>query len=219
MSFFDSMFGGGGRKAAGQANEAYEAWMQKAIDEYRSSEAQGRSDLLGMTEPYRKAGGEALSAYEGTLGLPGGEDRQSAINQFRATTGYKFAMQQGTQALQRQGAATGLSGSGAESRELTRYGQGVADQEYGGYQNRLSGLASFGGQMSQQTGSSLAQLGQGYARDIGGAYGSLGKGEADSIMAGYSADQSRNAAIWGALGKLGGSAIGAWGHPGGMGGI
>ena len=203
------MFGSGGAKVAGQANAAYERWMQKAISEYRTSETQGRGDILGMTAPYRQAGTEALGAYEGTLGLPGGEGRQTAINRFRASPGYKFAMQQGTQALQHQGAATGLSGSGAEARALTQYGQGVADKEYGGYQQRLGSLAQFGGQMAQQTGFGLANLGQQYARDIGGAYGSLGKGEAESMMAGYGADQTRNAAMWGALGKIGGAAAAA----------
>lgn len=226
MSFFRDIFGGGGSEAAKQAYGAYSDQIQKAIAEYEAAQKQGRTDVMGMygkamgyEQPYLQAGGQGMQAYLGTLGLPGGEGRQSAINRFQTSPGYKFAMQQGTQALQRQGAASGLTGSGAEARALTQYGQGLANQQYGQYQGRLAGLAQMGagmgqtmGQQSLGTGQFLANLGRGYAQDIGGAYGSLGAGAASSIMAGYGADARQRAAMWNAFGKLGGAAIGAAGQ-------
>jgi len=223
MSFIDKIFGtGGGSKAAGKANEAYEAQIQKAIAEYRSSEKQGRGDVEGyyqkgldFEQPYLQAGQQGLQSYLGTLGLG---DRQGAINRFQQSSGYKFALQQGEQATRRGEAARGLSGSGAEQRALTQFGQGTADQEYGKYQSQLAGVASMGAGMSQTaagqamgTGRYLASLGQGYAQDIGGAYGSLGAGKANSIMAGYGADASQRAALFNAYGKMVGGAMGAAG--------
>lgn len=226
---FRSIFGGGDSKAAQEAEQAYNQYAQQALDEMRRAEAEGRGDIsgyfergLGYEQPYMQAGQQGLQAYLGTLGLGG--DQQTAINRFRTSPGYQFALQQGQQALQRQAAARGMSGSGAASRELARYGQGMADQEYGNYQNRLQGLASMGAGMGQTAaqqsigaGQNLANLGAGYAGQIGSIYQGMGQSAANARMAQAQINAQRNAGLWNMLGQLGGSALGAFGGFQGLG--
>jgi len=58
-----------------------------------------------------------------------------------ANTGaYKFALQQGQQGLERSAAAKGMLNSGNTLAELTKYGQGMASQQYGSEADRLGKL-------------------------------------------------------------------------------
>lgn len=60
-----------------------------------------------------------------------------------ANTGaYKFAFNQGQEALNRQLAARGMLNSGNRLYELTKFGQGLASQQYGAEMDRLSNLVS-----------------------------------------------------------------------------
>ncbi len=100
---------------------------------------------------------------------------------------YQFAMEEGTRAVERGAAAKGRLYSPSTAKELTRYGQGVASQQFGNYYNRaenafnnyanrLAALAGVGqtqantsGQNAYNTGNSLAQASQGTAGRIGDA--------------------------------------------------
>lgn len=55
---------------------------------------------------------------------------------------YKFAFDQGNEAVNRNMAAKGLLKSGNRLGELTKFGQGLASQQYGNEANRLASLAS-----------------------------------------------------------------------------
>jgi len=58
-----------------------------------------------------------------------------------ANTGvYKFALQQGNEAVNRNMAAKGLLKSGNRLAELTKFGQGLASQQYGAEADRLSNI-------------------------------------------------------------------------------
>jgi len=58
-----------------------------------------------------------------------------------ANTGaYKFAFNQGQQAIERSAAAKGMTGSGNVLAELSKYGQGMASQQYDKEADRLAGL-------------------------------------------------------------------------------
>lgn len=56
---------------------------------------------------------------------------------FQTSPGYQFALEEGQKALERSRAAKGILNTGGTGRELTRYGQGMANQEYGNYLNQL----------------------------------------------------------------------------------
>lgn len=220
MGFFDDIFGGDDASdTASQASQQYQQWAQKSIDQYNQAAQQGRGDIqgyynqaMGFGQPYRQAGGAALRDYMSTLGMGG----SGAINRFQQSPGYQFALQQGLQSVNRGNAAKGLTGSGAEQKQLMQYGQGLANQDYGNYQNRLQGLAGMGQQSAQsaqnltaQTGMGLANLGRGYAEDIGGTYQGMGSNAANALMAAYAQNQGQKGQFWQGLGQLGGAAIGA----------
>lgn len=57
---------------------------------------------------------------------------------------YQFRMSEGMKALNAAASARGLSNSGRTLKELTRYGQDYASQEYGNAYNRQLGLANMG---------------------------------------------------------------------------
>lgn len=60
-----------------------------------------------------------------------------------ANTGaYKFAFQQGNEAVNRNLAARGLLKSGNRLAELTKFGQGLASQQYGAEFDRMSNLVN-----------------------------------------------------------------------------
>jgi len=59
---------------------------------------------------------------------------------FQRTPSYQFQVDQGNQAINRSAAAKGMLGSGNVLAELAKYGQGMANQEYGNQVNMLSGL-------------------------------------------------------------------------------
>lgn len=62
------------------------------------------------------------------------------------TGAYKFAFNQGNEAINRNLAAKGLLKSGNRLSELTSFGQGLASQQYGAEMDRLSKLYGIGEQ-------------------------------------------------------------------------
>ena len=92
---------------------------------------------------------------------------------FETEPGYEFRLAEGQKALERSAAARGQVFSGGTLKALTRYGQGVASQEFGRAYNRfqenrmtrynfLAGLSGTG----QTTGVQLGQIGARTASDI-----------------------------------------------------
>lgn len=77
--------------------------------------------------------------------------------------GYKFGMDQGTQAIMRNQASTGYTGSGNEAIALQKFGQGYAGTYLRDEQARLAGLAG-GGIQPYGSGNSLIQ-GNAYASE------------------------------------------------------
>ncbi|MCH7662313.1 MAG: hypothetical protein IH859_00380 [Chloroflexi bacterium] len=101
--------------------------------------------------------------------------REFGLEDFETEPGYEFRLAEGQKALERSAAARGQVFSGGTLKALTRYGQGVASQEFGRAYNRfqenrmtrynfLAGLSGTG----QATGVQLGQIGARTASDIAG---------------------------------------------------
>lgn len=140
-----------------------------------SSNAAAKSALFGAT------GG--LSPVAPTAGAGGGS---SMLDTLRNYPGYQFALDQGTQALDRSAASRGLLLSGGQLKDVTNYGQGMADQLFGTYYNQLSGIAG---------------LGENAAAGAGNAGATAAAGAAKSQLAGGTAAAS---GIAGAANNIGG---------------
>lgn len=175
---------GAGASYAGAKKQADAAADANAVQ--REIYQQTREDL----EPYRAAGGRGLDQYLTSVGFtedgyvaPETPDFSLAAlsKDFQTSPGYQFQMDEGRRAVENSAAARGMVGSGRTLKELTRYGQGVANQDYWNYINaqrqglsdtyqtgqtqldRLNNLAALGQNAAVQK----ANAGQNYASNVG----------------------------------------------------
>src|SRR5579872_4740530 len=68
------------------------------------------------------------NAYADASGANGAAGYARALQNFQADPGYQFALNQGTDNVLRNQAATGQLGSGNTNIDLVNYGQGLANQ-------------------------------------------------------------------------------------------
>lgn len=142
------------------------------------------------------ATGDPRGVEEGTVTtpeLPGGEEYP-----FRATPGYNFRVQEGQRALENSAAARGGLMSGNHLKDLTRFGQGLAEQEFQNVFNMLGALR--GGGATQNISNAAGAMGS----NVGNLLAQGGQARAGGILGG---NQAMQGGIGGALGILGGSGI------------
>jgi hypothetical protein len=95
-------------------------------------------------QPWVDSGNNARGMYDNALGLNGADGNAAATGAFQTGPGYQFALDQGNQAALRGASAAGMLNSGNTLTALSQYGQGLANQEYGGWLDRLSGVSGQG---------------------------------------------------------------------------
>lgn len=141
-------------------------------------------------QPWLDAGSNALGQQQAFLA--------GDWSGFQQSPDYLWAVNQGTQALDRGAAAGGnLWGGGADADRIA-LGQGLATQYAGNYYNRLAGLSGTG----QQTAGQLGQFGQQFGQTAGQNAIAGGQAQASAY--------ANRANAWGnALQGLGG-AFGQW---------
>jgi len=166
LSYLGSKKASGAQQAAAQQAAAANKDAAKAqMEMFR----QTRKDLA----PYRQAGTTGLTRYQDLLygkpikdaaGNVAGYEKPD-YSLFTESPGYQFRVDEGQRALERSAAAKGSLQSGATLKALTKYGQGVAGQQYDQYLNRLQGLAQSGQNAATQTGS--------FGQAAAGQYGNM----------------------------------------------
>jgi hypothetical protein len=116
----------GGKKQSDAAKSAAKAQTQ-ATQATIAQQERALERQIGLQEPFRQTGVNALAGYEAAsapsyapFGMP----------QFQADPGYQFRMSEGLKALERSAASRGLLQSGGTLKDITRFGQDVASQEY-----------------------------------------------------------------------------------------
>lgn len=152
--------------AANKAAGAQKSAANRAIAATQQNYDRTKTDL----QPYITLGGNAV----GTLNALNSGDYSA----FHADPGYQFAFNQGLQGLDRSAASRGSLFSGGHSADLIRYGQGMADQQYGQFYNRLMGLAGMG----QNAASNLGSVGTGNAASIGSNLTAAGNAAANGYI-------------------------------------
>jgi len=210
FNFAASVIGGNKqKKATKKAEQAQLEAVRLGIEQQDKALAQqqrqfdiSRADQL----PWMEAGQGALSQLIKELpSLTAAPDP----SQFQADPGYQFAFDEGQRAIDRSAAARGALNSGGTLKALARYGQGMANQQYGTWYdrqravqtdqfNRLSAIAGTG----QTTATNLGALGQNFANqqsstlsNIAGLHLQGGNARASGYMrrGAISADQWRQA--------------------------
>lgn len=101
---------------------------------------QGIKDLGKWVNP----GVQANNVQAALSGALGPEAQAQAYANFNESPAQAFLREQGERALMRNAAATGGLQGGNVLKELTRYGQGVASQDFQNYYDRLGGVANRG---------------------------------------------------------------------------
>jgi hypothetical protein len=130
----------------------------------------------------QQTGQGANTALQQSLGLNG---QTANPSNFLNMPGYQFAVQQGTQAIQRQAASLGNAYTPNTSEAIGQYVTGTASQDYNTYISQLMGAAGLGTTANQglQTGSQQSSnnistlqqnIGQAQAGGISGVTSSVG---------------------------------------------
>lgn len=157
------------------------------------TEQQLEGQLSGIYGNELNQGNAALTTLGNTLGVNGGTPNYSA---FDNSPGYAFAVQQGTQAINREAAAQGSLFTPNTLDAVGQYVTGTASQNYNNYVAQLMQMAGIG-----------AQGNASYAGNLSGAANSvaqaqIGKGSAASAGAlgtSTAAGQIASAIPWGNL--------------------
>lgn len=102
------------------------------------------NSAIGAYQPWVTSGGAANTMYANANGLNGADGNAAATSAFQAGPGYQFAMDQGTQAALRGASAAGMLNSGNTLTALDEYGQGVANQGFNSWLDRLNGMSTQG---------------------------------------------------------------------------
>lgn len=146
-------------------------------------------------EPWRQVGIRALAGLED----PSFQKDFSVID-MKSDDGFNFRMNEGVKAINNAASARGLSNSGRTLKELTRFGQDFASNEYQNAFNRFNinrdfrrnHLASMAG-LGQTANAQVGQAGQNYANQASNnmlmagnarSAGQIGAGNAISNMIG-----------------------------------
>lgn len=82
--------------------------------------------------------GNATNLFLDSTGANGADGNQRAVDAFQTGPGFNFARDQGIDAISRRRAAQGLNDSGNADRDATVFATGLANQEFGNFQNRLA---------------------------------------------------------------------------------
>jgi len=128
-------------------------------------------------------------------GLLSSDEMQAARDRFKETPGYDFRMTEGIKALDRSAAARGSLKGGGYGRELQRYGQGIAADEFNNYANRLAGIAGMG----QGATTTTATLGQQSANGISNTLMAGAQQQGGALMAAGTARASGYAGVGNAV--------------------
>lgn len=125
---------------------------------------------------YGKKEGRTLGAVTG--GQRAGDPAQArqAFDNYLNSSGYQFRLKEGQDAIATSQAAKGMLNSGATLKALSRFGQGIASDEFGKYLGQLSGAAGMGATAEAD----VLGANRGVASQIAGNINSGGKDAAEA---------------------------------------
>lgn len=192
-----------------QASNTQADASQRGLDEMRRQFDIGQANM----QPWLESGKTALGQL-GAMTAPGGElNKPFDMNQFYDDGGYRFRLGEGEQATNRAAAARGGFNSGRTLKELQRWSQGLASDEYSKAFDRFRStntdkfnrLASLSG-TGQLTATQLNNTGANYGNNVNNAITSGANANAAATIAGANARTSgytgAAGAIMGALNNI-----------------
>lgn len=182
------------------------AQQQSDAAKYASDQQMAMFDKANaLQQPWRDAGQGALN--QANMMLSTQEWRNPfGIDQFQADPGYQFRMSEGQKALDRRALAGGKFFSGGALKDMTRFGQDMASQEYGNAfnrfqtdrNNRLNPFLSMAG-LGQTSANSLGQMGLSTGNQIAQNSMFAGSANAAGTMGAANANTNTMNSIYGLL--------------------
>jgi hypothetical protein len=146
------------------ANKAAKAQLQGAR-EGAAAEREMFERQVQLQEPFRQVGVNALPDL-----VAASQYDPFTLAKFQADPGYAFRMKEGLRAVENSAAARGGLLSGNAMRGITRFGQGLASEEFGNAFNRYQ--AGFASKLNPLQ--ALAGVGQTSSNTLSNAAGQLG---------------------------------------------
>lgn len=157
----------GGRSASKAADKAAKE-QRKATQAATAQEQAALERQIGLQEPFRQVGVNALAQYP-----TASQYTPFGMKQFQTDPGYQFRMAEGVKALERSAAARGLLQSGGTLKDITRFGQDVASSEYqNAFQRYLTERQAKLSPLEYQIGLGQAAA-SGQAANVGSTAGSI----------------------------------------------
>ena len=184
LDIFGQRAGQSGRNAARETSEQQLGELRRQFDI-------GQSRI----EPFFQEAVPAFQLQAAFSGSRGPEAQREAFAGFQESPNVAFLREQGLRGVEGQAAATGGLGGGERLRELTRFSQGLALQDFENQFNRLGIISGRG----QTAGSELAQRGSQFGAQFGNVLGN----ESQAIQQSLQNQQQQTSAVAGAgLGAL-----------------
>jgi hypothetical protein len=146
-----------------------------ALNNSITTQQNNLGNINNIWSTQQQTGQGANTALQSSLGLNG---QPANYSNFENMPGYQFAVQQGTQAIQRQAASMGSAYTPNTAAAVGQYVTGTASQDYNTYINQLMGAAGLGTTANQ----GLQTANQTTANNISSAQQNIGQANA----AGYS---------------------------------
>ena len=143
MSLFDALTGSSAKKAAAENSARLKDLKTEGMGYYDTGMVGSMASLdkaAGAYQPLAQKYGAGSDLYLDSLGVNGAEGNQRAVSAFQTSPGYEFAMNQGLDALDRRAASRGMLASGNTNLDTINYATGLANQQYGNWQQNLAGL-------------------------------------------------------------------------------
>ena len=164
------------------ANKASKAQLQGAR-EGAAAEREMFERQVELQEPFRQVGVNALPDL-----VAASQYDPFTIDKFQADPGYGFRLKEGIRALENSAAARGGLLSGNAMRGITRYGQGLASEEFdkafnryqAGFASRLNPLQALAG-VGQTSSNTLSNA----AGQLGSSLSNLAVGAGNARASGY----------------------------------
>ena len=162
VSLFGSKLSSDASKSAAQTQASAETEAARIIEkQFKVAEER--------LAPFVEGSQEAFQKQQAASGALGPEAQQVAFDEFVESPGVAFAREQGLKAINQNASASGTLRSGNTQKALIEYAQGLAEQDYGNYFNRLGTITGTGLAAAQAIAGVGSQAAQGQATQVASA--------------------------------------------------
>jgi hypothetical protein len=163
-----------GASAASKAGKYQERAADKGVEEQRAA----REEMRRLLEPYVAAGGPALEAQMGALGLRGAEAQQAYVSEQEQSPIYQALKRQQEESILQNASATGGLRGGNVQGALAQFSPALLNQFLTQQYDRLGGMTALG----QQSAAGVGTSGMQSANAISGLFGQAGAARAGAAL-------------------------------------